>query len=279
MNFPSTKGLFEIHEISDNYGSNCAKGTRATDVAAFEVIWIVKGIGTALIDMEKVEFQENTLWFIRSGHLKGIHCTEGIAGYRIIFSRAFLSSPTEKSAVPTLLNHSENVLSWYAVHLDPHGKNEIEHIVSLMVHECRSDRPMKLDVLQGCLKIVIGYFSRLAKVSSQVTALGNDLVLFNTFIAMVEEQFRVRQMVCEYADELAVSPNYLSEVARRVSGYAAGYHIRQRILSEAKRMALNTTLHVKQIAYELGFEDASTFSKFFKKHAGRNLTELRGRGA
>lgn len=279
MNFPTTKRLFEIHEISQSYCGNSVTRSKPTCGAVFEVVWIEKGIGTALIDMERIEFKENTLWFVRSGHFKGIQCDAGMTGYRIIFSRTFLSLPTEKSAIPMLFNHSENALSWHAVRLDHNGRNELECMVSLMIQECQSDEPMKFDILQGCLKIVVGNFSRLAKESSQISAFGNDLVLFNTFITMVEEQFHLRKLVCDYADELAVSPNYLSEVARRVSGYSAGHHIRQRILLEAKRMVLNTTMQAKQIAYELGFEDASTFSKFFKKHAGRNLTELRYRGA
>jgi len=275
MNFQSKHVLLEVTEISNSQYGKGATGNQTPDLATFELIWIVKGIGTVLVDMERYEIEDDTLWFLRSGHLKDIDCDARLTGYRITFSRAFLASPTGKLTIPALLNYSGNIKSWYAVKLNEEGRSELGCIVSLMMYECQSNQSLKFDVLQGCLKIVVAYFSRLADVSDSGTAFGNDQVLFNTFFAMVEEQFHLRKLVSEYASELAVSANYLSEVVRRASGYSAGYHIRQRLLSEAKRMALNTALPVKQIAYELGFEDASTFSKFFKKEVGINLTEFR----
>jgi AraC-like DNA-binding protein len=164
-----------------------------------------------------------------------------------------------------------------AVSLDQNARLELENIVSLILDECQYDHTLKADVLQGCLKIIIAYFTRLADISDTKTTSTHDQILFNAFMAKVEEQFYLRKMVSDYASELAVSPNYLSEVVRRVTGHSAGYHIRQRVLSEAKRMALNTATAVKQIAFELGFEDASTFSKFFKAEAGVNFTEFRSR--
>ncbi len=74
---------------------------------------------------------------------------------------------------------------------------------------------------------------------------------------------------------LFVTPNYLNEIIKKITGYSAGYHIRQRITLEAKRMALYSDNSMKEIAYNLGFLDCAHFSKFFKTITGSNFTEFK----
>jgi AraC-like DNA-binding protein len=91
----------------------------------------------------------------------------------------------------------------------------------------------------------------------------------------LEKNFKEQRMVAEYASELSVSPNYLNEIVKKVTGQSAGYHIRQRIGLEAKRKALHTGMCMKEIAYYLGFSDLAHFSKFFKLTTGKNFSDMR----
>lgn len=54
-----------------------------------------------------------------------------------------------------------------------------------------------------------------------------------------------------------------------------GYHIRQRVILEARRRAANSDVSMKEIAYYLGFDDTAHFSKFFKTAYGKNFTEFK----
>jgi AraC family transcriptional activator of pobA len=74
---------------------------------------------------------------------------------------------------------------------------------------------------------------------------------------------------------ISVTPNYLTEVVKKVTGNSASYHIQQRMVQEAKRLAMYSDANMKDIAYTLGFDDLSHFSKFFKNAAGMNFTEFK----
>ena len=82
-------------------------------------------------------------------------------------------------------------------------------------------------------------------------------------------------MVSDYAGELFISPSYLNEIVKRISGFTASHHIQQRIVLEAKRLAIYSGSSMKEIAYLLGFEDIAYFSKYFKTFSGTNFRDFK----
>lgn len=102
-----------------------------------------------------------------------------------------------------------------------------------------------------------------------------DKELVNEFLDSVDENFRQKKKVSDYARLFYMSPNYLNLRIKKATGFPASYHIQQRILAEAKRKMIEDKMSLKQIAYSLGYEDIAYFSRFFKKIAGINFTEFR----
>jgi AraC family transcriptional regulator, transcriptional activator of pobA len=99
--------------------------------------------------------------------------------------------------------------------------------------------------------------------------------LTNRFKALIREKYKDVKQVQQYAELLNISPLYLNEVVKELTGFPASYWIQQEILLEARRLLYYTVLDVKQIAYELGYEDHAYFSRFFKKNTGTTAVEFR----
>jgi len=78
-----------------------------------------------------------------------------------------------------------------------------------------------------------------------------------------------------YSTRLNVSPSYLNESVKHITGLPVSYWIQQEILLEAKRLLYYSEFNVKQIAYELGYDDPSYFSRFFRRAAGMSALEFR----
>jgi YesN/AraC family two-component response regulator len=95
------------------------------------------------------------------------------------------------------------------------------------------------------------------------------------FKQMLQARYKEEKQVQYYAAQLHITPLYLNEIAKEITGFPASYWIRQEIMLEAKRLLYYTNLDVKQIAYELGYEDHAYFSRFFKKNAGLTAGEFR----
>jgi AraC family transcriptional activator of pobA len=73
------------------------------------------------------------------------------------------------------------------------------------------------------------------------------------------------------ADQLYVSPHYLSDMLRSLTGQNAQQHIHQMLIEKAKDMLSITNLSVAEVAYQLGFEYPQSFNKFEQK---TNLSPL-----
>ena len=96
--------------------------------------------------------------------------------------------------------------------------------------------------------------------------------------ALVEEHFRKERQLGFYAGKLAMTVDRLNDVVKRATGVTAGHLIRQRVLTEAKRQLVFTTLAIHEIAYELNFSDPSHFTRFFRQQTGRTPQAFREQG-
>ena len=87
-------------------------------------------------------------------------------------------------------------------------------------------------------------------------------------LALVEEHYITEREVDFYADKLALSKKRLDVISKETFGLTVKQMLQQRLLLEAKRSISCGNSTLKSIAYELGFRDASYFSRFFKQNAG-----------
>jgi AraC family transcriptional regulator, transcriptional activator of pobA len=95
---------------------------------------------------------------------------------------------------------------------------------------------------------------------------------------LLEEHFRKERLLGFYADKLAMTPDRLNDLVKRATGVTAGHLIRQRVLTEAKRQLVFTSLAIHEIAYDLTFSDPSHFARFFRKQTGTTPQAFREQG-
>ena len=84
-----------------------------------------------------------------------------------------------------------------------------------------------------------------------------------------------KQRVADYADLLAVSPNHLNKCIKSATGKSAQDLLNEMILLEVKTLLKQTDLSISEIAFKVGKEDPSDFSKFFRTKTGCTPSEYR----
>ena len=77
------------------------------------------------------------------------------------------------------------------------------------------------------------------------------------------------------AEKLFVSPKYLSEKVKKEIGVTPTFYIQNALIQEAQKLIYSTDLQVQEIAYQLGFQDASYFNRLFRKMTGISPGKLR----
>jgi len=99
--------------------------------------------------------------------------------------------------------------------------------------------------------------------------------LFQRFIAMLSHPTNTEREVRAYAEQLLVTPKYLSAVCKEKSGRTAMDWITENTIAHIKYYLLQTDFTVKEIAFKLDFPDVSFFCKYVKKHLGQAPLEYR----
>lgn len=95
------------------------------------------------------------------------------------------------------------------------------------------------------------------------------------YLSLIEAHFREERSVSFYAGLLHLTPNYLNILCKRHFQVPAMFFIQKRVTLEAKRMILATDLSLKEIAFELGFDDPAYFTNFFKAQTGSSPRAFR----
>jgi AraC family transcriptional regulator, transcriptional activator of pobA len=95
------------------------------------------------------------------------------------------------------------------------------------------------------------------------------------FKKLIRANYITLKKVKDYAALMHITPLYLNELIKGITGFTASYWIQMEIILEAKRRLFYLDKDVKQISFDLGFEDFAYFSRFFKRHAGMTPSEFR----
>jgi len=95
------------------------------------------------------------------------------------------------------------------------------------------------------------------------------------FVDQVARHFRAERNVIEYGRKLNITPKYLTETVKQITGKTAGELIDEFVIMEAKALLLDQGLSISQIADELNFSDQSFFGKYFKRLVGVSPSNYR----
>ena len=141
-----------------------------------------------------------------------------------------------------------------------------------------ADRPGRWHdlAMRSHLSLLLIALSR-AQDSTEASDLKTDRVRAHAsaFLDLVEKQFRHTRRLTDYAGQLGVTPTHLNRICRQALGTSALAVIERRIALEARRQLLFSTLSVKQIGAELGYDDPAYFTRFITRTLGMAPAKFR----
>ena len=100
-------------------------------------------------------------------------------------------------------------------------------------------------------------------------------VFFANFIRLLEQNFRRERRVSWYAEQLNITPKYLSEIVKQVSKRTPTDWIDNYVVLEMRVLLKNSTKTIKELTEELNFPNQSFMGKYFKEHVGMSPSQFR----
>jgi AraC family transcriptional activator of pobA len=243
----------------------------------FTVIWPVKASGKHIIDFKEYPILPDHIFFVSPGQVHQVITDPHPSGYVILFSSEFLEKNSIRNDFISDLKIFKKSDETPPLPVTENMAATLKLFAEQMLHAFHSKNDMFLESIGAYLKLFLiecnGHCSLFPGSNLQSIEVSKTLV--RNFKELVEKQFAKVHQVKYYAETLNISPNYLNEVIKSALDIPAKDFIQNRLVLEAKRMVVFTQKSGKEIGFELGFDDPSHFSKFFKSNTGQSLQEFK----
>jgi AraC-like DNA-binding protein len=245
------------------------------DKTLYKFIWIVEGELELIINHEHLTFHAGEIVSLSYLHHLKLGAINGY--YRVmLFNNRFyhiIDHDSEVFCNGLLFNGSLNIISF---RVNEEDTVKLNHLTDVFLEEVAFRDSMQDEMLRIILKRTIIICCRLARHKHGV--LPQRCVRFEImrkFYALVDEYFREKKQVQDYAEMLHKSPKTLANTLSYYHQPSAIKVIHNRIVAEAERLLYYTSKSSKEIAILLGFEDHASFSRFFKNTTGQSATQYR----
>jgi AraC-like DNA-binding protein len=241
----------------------------------YNLIYIKQGSGWHDIDFRRFKIEPNQLFFMNEGQVHEWFLSEDTVGYTFFFKKEFYDITDKHLSLSTLpfLNNSNNDIP--LVMFDESDAALVETAFERIIEEYAQKKPHYEALINTLLKQLFIYSLRVYQPNFKDETAVLNVEKIRQFEALIEIHFRSYKLVKDYADLMNITPNYLNAVCNKTVGRKAGDLIRDRVLLEAKRLLLYSTMSVCEMAYHLGYEDCSYFIRVFKKEVKQTPEQFR----
>ena len=203
-------------------------------------------------------------------------------GYFCIFTEEFLQDSGRPQSLLSSPLYKKDEHPFFF--LGEEEKETMLHIFKKMMLECQGDYAHKADLLRSHLYILTHEALRLQPERDySLVPSSSSQRIYHLFIEKLDQQFPRRvageppflRVPSDFAEHLSVHVNHLNRVVKKISGRTTGQVIQKKFLEESKALLLHTSWSISEVAYSLGFRDASYFSYCFKKQFGISPIDFR----
>ena len=240
-------------------------------MAYFLFIFVHEGSTTHKVDLPDCTISNGQALFVLPNQ---IHTppkrNEGIQYFKILFDENCLS------LLPQQFSFLINPLNIQTISFEDDSRQRVKLLFEIMNQILHSSNEQKdAEIILAHLNSLLAelnnaYFKNVSK-NNQTN---NKLSKYIEFKVSVETHLTEQHSINIIADNLAITTNHLYNIVKEFSGVSPKEFITNRLILEAQRKLYYSETTVKELAYDLGFNDPDYFSRLFKKSTGKSVTQF-----
>lgn len=278
-----TKGLLDdikqhdnlTIKVSSNANSSLPAGIlkkllQPHRTAYYFFVFVDNGTSTHKVDLETLSISSGQLLFLLPNQ---IHTPPSKKHDLEYFKLSF--DQTCLALLPQQFPFLINPLNTQTISFDNASKQRVKSLFEILNQLLHSDNDQKnAEIILAHLNSLMtefnnAYFKNVAKESIQ----SNKLSKYIEFKVAVETHLTEHHSINTIADNLSVTTNNLYNIVKEFSGVSPKEFITNRLMLEAQRKLHYSKSTIKELAYDLGFNDPDYFSRLFKKSTGRSISK------
>ena len=273
--------LLTLIDLTQTQGNNHLLGQQIV-LQNLYTIWVKKGLtGRLPYGQQSYDFNEGVMGFQAPGQVFTIDVSLDISqlsGWMVVFHPDLIAKYPLGKKMAGFGFFSYDLHE--ALHLSAEEERLLETLLRGIQAEC--ERPIDAfsqDVLVSQLEVLLNYANRFyhRQFITRRTAEHDLLSRFDVLLAgyFTQDAEMPLPTVQYFADALSISPAYLSDMLRTLTGQNTQQHIHQALIGKAKQLLLSTSLTINETAFRLGFDYPQYFSRLFKRKTGMSPATYR----
>ena len=267
---------FELVGIGQLYNNHSDTLTTPHRTGFYHILWFQKGNPTHLVDFNPVKIKPNTILFLNKDTVQRFDKKGGFDGKAILFTDNFFC----KTETDTKYLRSSILFNdLFSVSQIQMGKTAslFADLFTLMEKELENEKDIsQSDILKNLLHnfLLLSERERRKQDFTEIKK-GADLDYVMLFKDLLETNYRKLKQVSNYAKKISVTEKRLNQATSKILDKSPKQMIDERVMLEAKRLLAHTNESVKEIGFDLGFDEPTNFIKYFRKHSHSTPVEFR----
>ena len=240
-------------------------------LAYYYFVFVDRGVETVQVDLQDITISDSQLVFgVPNQIFAHSFPNKSSQQYKIGFDEHTLAM------LPYAYPFLVNPLDANTITFGPEAKERVKAVLSMLFQLLHSPgKQKKVEIILAHLNALFTEFnSAYFEQRDQATPSNPKLSKYAAFKLAVETHLTEQHDVHTIADELAMTPGSLYGLVKEFSGLSPKEWIMNRLILEAQRKLHYSSPSVKELAYELGFNDPNYFSRLFKKKTGQNISDF-----
>lgn len=243
------------------------------------MIFILQGHSEILLNGEFIAIEPGMLLIHGGNYLTDhLYSSPDIQFITLSISESMRTDDSYLTQITAILLSTMRQNKQYTIQLTEYEAKIIRRELEELMHLLKIEHQFLFRRIQAHCNIlfldIADFLSRKTVIQKNVSH--KDHVL-QEFHALVTRNFREEHFVSFYADKLAISEQYLARIVRAGTGKSVNSIINELLIMEARTLLSSTKSTVGEIALRLGFSDAASFCKFFKRHTDQTPLNYRKR--
>lgn len=234
----------------------------------YQLLWFtqVEGDPTYFLDFDEYTLQENQIVLIFPGQIDKLDVA-GKRGFLFAIHSDILFHINQRLNSDYLNGYFSNSF----ISLDPAAKRILSELNALMLEEYHAEN--RLPLMESYLAALLFHVSSLFEKSVGLKANTDSFVA--ELMRLIDFNFVQERETDFYANRLNTSNKRVNELCKKGTGRTVKQHLQERLILEIKKEIRMGKKSLKEIAFDLGFNEAAYFTRFFKQHTSMTPTQFR----